>query len=251
MRGGPSQAVSRPVPGSVERTLHRPGGVPVRSSATTLARVSLADLRERRRRRKGARIVRAAQHLCDEPLLDGALLAPTRTMLVVGPTRVWVLDGARTRVLEEWPRARVTLRVEGGRERILQLPDGRRERVRSPSLSLEATLATPPSGPAYLADDDGIERVEPDGRGTRVTWESLRQVTLLRPRSDGWEAVLFTGVSGDLRVPFGTMREAIWDRVRRLPGADAALVDTAISSAGPRDRLVWWQGMDTDPDIIV
>jgi hypothetical protein len=190
-----------------------------------------------------ARIVRDAQHLCDEPLLDGALLASTHTMLVVGPTRVWVLAGS---MLEEWPRARVML-AEGGREQVV-LPDGRRERVRAAPRSLEAALATPPSEPAYLADDDGIERVEPDGRGTRVTWESLRQVTLVRPTSEGWETVLFTGVHGDLRVPFGAMREALWDRVRRLPGADAAQVDAAISSNATRDRLVWWQGMDTDPD---
>lgn len=213
--------------------------------------MSLAGLRERRRRRRGARVVRDVQHLCDEPLLDGALLAATRTRLAVGPTRVWVLAGAQTRVLEEWPRARVAVAREGGRELILQLPDGRREGVRSPSLSLEATLATPPSEPAYLADDDGIERVEPDGRGTRVRWEALRQVTLVRPTGEGWETVLFTGVHGDLRVPFGAMREALWERVRRLPGADAALIEAAISSAGPRDRLVWWQGMDTDPDSAV
>jgi hypothetical protein len=192
-----------------------------------------------------ARIVRDAQHLCDEPLLDGALLAPTPVMLVVGPTRVWVLAGS---VLEEWPRARVTLAAEGGREQVVVLPDGRRERVRAAPRSLETTLATPPSEPAYLADDDGIERVEPDGRGTRVTWESLRQVTLVRPTSERWETVLFTGVHGDLRVPFGAMREALWDRVRRLPGADDAQVDAAVSSNATRDRLVWWQGMDTDPD---
>ena len=206
--------------------------------------MSLADLRERLRRRTSERIVRDAQHLCDEPLLDGARLESTRTTLVVGPTRVWVLTGT---VLEEWPRARVTMGVEG-RERFLRLPDGRRERVRAAPRSLEATLATPPSEPAYLADDDGIERVEPDGRGTRVTWESLRQVTLVRPTSQGWETVLFTGVHGDLRVPFPAMREALWDRVRRLPGADASFVDAAISSSATRDRLVWWQGMDTDPD---
>jgi hypothetical protein len=207
--------------------------------------VSLADLRERRRRRKSARIVRDAQHLCDEPLLDGALLVPTRASLVIGATRVWVLGGP---VLEEWPRARVSVTAEGGRERSVRLPDGRQERLRAAPLSLEAALAAPPSEAAYLADDGGIERVEPDGRGTRVTWESLRQVTLVRPTSDGWETVLFTGVHGDLRVPFGAMREALWERVRRLPGADAALVEAAISSAGPRDKLVWWQGMDTDPD---
>jgi hypothetical protein len=192
-----------------------------------------------------ARIVRDAQHLCDEPLLDGALLVPTHTTLVVGPTRVWVLAGT---ALEEWPRARVTLAVDAGRGQVVRLPDGRRERVRVAPRSLETTLATPPSAPAYLADDDGIERVEPDGRGTRVTWASLRQVTLVRPTSEGWETVLFTGVHGDLRVPFDAMREALWDRVRRLPGADAAHVDAAISSTARRDRLVWWQGMDTDPD---
>ena len=67
----------------------------------------------------------------------------------------------------------------------------------------------------------------------------------------GWETVLVTGVHGDLQVPFGARREAIWERVRRLPGADAAVVDAAIASAGPRDRLVWWQGMDTGPDFVV
>jgi hypothetical protein len=207
--------------------------------------VSLADLRERRRQRKSARIVRDAQHLCDEPLLDGALLVPTRASLVIGPTRVWVLGT----VLEEWPRARVALTGEGGRERSVQLPDGRQERLHAAPLSLESVLDTPPSEPAYLADDGGIERVEPDGRGTRVTWEALRQVTLVRPTSDGWETVLFTGVHGDLRVPFNAMRDALWERVRRLPGADATLVEAAISSAGPRDKLVWWQGMDTGPAV--
>jgi hypothetical protein len=226
--------------------------------------VPLADLRERRRRRRSARIVRDAQHLCDEPLLHGALLTqrgdaastglPQRTILVIGPTRVWALVGHRAHpgraeeVLEEWPRARVTLTVGRGKERILGLPDGGRVQAATLSLEAEAALATPPAESAYLADDDGIERVQPDGRGTRVTWESLRQVTLVRPTPAGWETVLFTGLHGDLRVPFGAMREALWERVRRLPGADAALVETAIASAGPRDRLVWWQGMDTDPD---
>ena len=58
-------------------------------------------------------------------------------------------------------------------------------------------------------------------------------------------------MDGDLRVPFDAMREAIWDRVRRLPGANSAVVDSAIASAGPRDRLVWWQGLDADPDFGV
>jgi hypothetical protein len=86
--------------------------------------------------------------------------------------------------------------------------------------------------------------VEPDGRGTRVTWADLRQVTLVRAASQGWESVLFTGVNGDLRVPFGAMRDALWARVGALPGADDALLRSAIASGGPRDRLVWWQGID-------
>ena len=46
------------------------------------------------------------------------------------------------------------------------------------SLEAEAAFGTPPAETAFLADDDGLERVEPHGGGSRVTWESLRQVTL-------------------------------------------------------------------------
>jgi hypothetical protein len=229
----------------------------------------LAARKERGHRRNGARIVQHAQHLCDEPLQHGALLTrrgdadsaglPSRTILAIGPTRVWALVGGRTHadraeeVVEEWPRARVALTEGTGKERILGMPDGRRARMRPDTLSMEAeaALGTPPTETAYLVDANGLERVEPDGRGTLLSWESLRQVTLVRAASQGWETVLFTGVHGDLRVPFGAMREAIWERVRRLPGADAAVVDSAIASAGPRDRLVWWQGMETGPDIGV
>ncbi len=229
----------------------------------------LAARKERGQRRNGARIVTHAQHLCDEPLQHGALLTrrgdidsaglPSRTILAIGPTRVWALVGGRTHpdraeeVVDEWPRARVTLSEGTGKERILGLPDGERVRMRPSTLSLEAeaALGTPPTDPAYLADDDGLERVEPHGGGTRLSWDSLHQVTLVRATSQGWETVLFTGMDGDLRVPFDAMREAIWERVRRLPGANSAVVDSAIASAGPRDRLVWWQGMDTDPDFGV
>jgi len=248
----------------------------------------LAARKERGHRRNGARITKHAQHLCDEPLQHGALLTPqgprtgqpwrghpgaaglpSRTILVVGPTRVWVLVGGRTHVdraedvVEEWPRARVGLREAAGKEKALgfvpvrlvelTLPGGERAWMRPHTLSLEAeaAFASPPTETAFLADDDGLERVEPHGAGTRLTWDSLRQVTLVRAPSQGWDTVLFTGVHGDLRVPFGAMREAIWERVRRLPGSNAAVVDSAIASAGPHDRLVWWQGMDTEPDFGV
>jgi YD repeat-containing protein len=230
----------------------------------------LAARRERSQRRSDGRIVKHAQHLCDEPLLHGVLLArqgeagsaaglPGQTILAIGPTRIWALVGGgrhpdrAEEVVEEWPRARVTLGEVRRRSVELRLPGGERTRMRPSVLSLEAqaVLAMPPSEPAYLADTDGLERVEPDGRATWVTWDALRQVTLVRATSQGWGTVLFTGVHGDLRVPFDAMREAIWERVRRLPGANAPLVDSAIASAGPRDRLVWWQGMDTDPDVGV
>ena len=227
----------------------------------------LAARKERGHRRNGARIVTHAQHLCDEPLQYGALLTirdaesaglPSRTILAIGPTRVWALLGGRTHpdraeeVVEEWPRARVTLTEGTRKERVLGLPDGERAQVRPHTLSLEAeaALGTPPTGTAFLADDDGLERVEPHGGGTRISWESLRQVTLVRAPSQSWETVLFTGVHGDLRVPFDAMREAIWERVGRLPGANAAVVDSAIASAGPHDRLVWWQGMGTTPGSV-
>jgi hypothetical protein len=221
----------------------------------------LAARKERGHRRDDARIVRQAQHLCDEPLQHGALLTskglagsaaglPTWTILTLGPTRVWALVGGRTHpdraedVVKEWPRARFGLREVARRLVELALPGGEVALMRPETLSLEAGAAfgTPPADTAYLADDDGLERVEPHGGGTRVTWESLRQVTLVHATSQGWKAVLFTGVDGDLRVPYGAMRDAIWQRVRQLPGADAAVVDSAIASAGPRDRLVWWQG---------
>ncbi len=221
----------------------------------------LAARKERGHRRDDARIVQHAQHLCDEPLQHGALLTskglagsaaglPTWTILALGPTRVWALVGGRTHpdqaedVVEEWPRARVGLRKVARRLVELALPGGELAVMRPETLSLEAEAAfgTPPVDTAFLADDDGLERVEPHGGGTGVTWESLRQVTLVHATSQGWKAVLFTGVDGDLRVPYGAMREAIWQRVRQLPGANAAVVDSAIASAGPRDRLVWWQG---------
>jgi len=239
----------------------------------------LAARKERGHRRNGARIVTHAQHLCDEPLQHGALLAreglagssadlPSRTIVVVGPTRVWALVGGHSHadraedVVEEWPRARVGLRDATGKKKMLglipvrlvelALPGGELAWMRPQILSLEveAALGSPPTETAFLADDDGLERVEPDGAGARVRWESLRQVTLVHATSQGWKAVLFTGVDGDLRVPFGAMRDAIWERLRRLPGADAAVVDSAIASAGPRDRLVWWQGMDTDSGSV-
>ena len=156
-------------------------------------------------------------------------------------------------MVDEWPRARVTL-AEGTRKaRILGLPDGERVRMRPahPLTRSRGSARHAAAEPAFLADDDGLERVEPHGGGTRLTWDSLRQVTLVRATSQDWETVLFTGVDGDLQVPFDAMHEAIWERVRRLPGANAAVVDSAIASAVPRDRLVWWQGMDTGPDFVV
>ena len=69
--------------------------------------------------------------------------------------------------------------------------------------------------------------------------------------TSGWEAVRFTGADVELVVPFEAMREAIWARVRDLPGNNAALMDAAVASSSPVDRQVWWQGMDTDPEFIL
>jgi hypothetical protein len=225
---------------------------------------------ERGHRRNGARIVEHAQRLCDERLVHGALLSQQgkRTILAVGPTRVWALLGdtkhpdRAEEVVAEWPRARVSLREADGKERVLGfipvrlvelgLPDGNRTRMRPHTLSLETayTLGNPPTEAAYVVDDDGLERVEPDGRSHRVAWETLRHVTLVRPTAQGWEAVRFAGDDGELVVPFDAVREVIWDRVRQLPGTNTALVDAAILSTGVTDRQVWWHGMDTDSDVI-
>ena len=190
-------------------------------------------------------------------LLDGALLTrPVGAASAKSGDRPHPGLGAghpaAEEVLEEWPRARDhddAWKGGGAIPAAAGRPAG--TGAGGPALARDRAGHATFAEPAYLADDDGIERVEPDGRGTRVTWESLRQVTLVRPTSEGWETVLFTGVHGDLRVPFGAMREALWDRVRRLPGADAVQIEAAIASAGPHDRLVWWQGMDTDPDRSV
>lgn len=191
---------------------------------------------------------------------------PSWTILAIGPTRVWALLGGTKHpdraevVIAEWPRARVTLRDADGMERVLGaipvrlvelgLPNGDRARMRPYTLSLEAALAlsTPAPEAAYVVDDDGLERIEPDGRSHRVTWEALRQVTLVRPTAQSWEAVQFAGDDGELVVPFDAVREVIWERVRQLPGTNAALVDAAIVSTGVTDRQVWWHGMDTDSD---
>jgi hypothetical protein len=193
---------------------------------------------------------------------------PSWTILAIGPTLIWAMVGGRAHpdraeeVLAVWPRARVSLGEAEGKERVLGvipvrlvelgLPNGDRAWMRPYTLSLEAAhaLGTEPTAPAYLVDDGGLERVEPDGRGFRLTWDSLRQVTLVRPSAQGWEAVHFVGDDGELVVPFGAVREAMWDRVRRLPGTNAALVESAVLSTGSTDRQLWWQGMDTDPDFI-
>ncbi len=229
-----------------------------------------AARKERGHRRNCARIVEHAQHLCDERLVHGALLTRQgqRTILAVGPTRVWALLGGTTRpdraeeVIDEWPRARVTLREAEGNERVLRvipvrlvelgLPNGDRPWMRPYTLSLETAhaLGNPPTETAYVVDEGGLERVEPDGRSHRVAWESLSQVMLLRPTAQGWEAVLFAGDDGELVVPYDAMREAIWERVRQLPGADADLVEAATLSTGSTGRRLWWRGTDTDPDFL-
>ena len=134
-----------PSPGRWSAPFTGPGASPASSSACNYAR-ERGDCRTRRPARsapstQGCADRRAAQHLCDEPLLDGALLGADRARMpagVVGPTRVWACWTARGPAgcsrSGRAPGSR--LRVEGGRERILQLPDGDGAvRVRSPSLS--------------------------------------------------------------------------------------------------------------------
>ncbi len=233
-----------------------------------------AGRRERRHRRSGERLADHAQHLCDERLRYGALLTRQGQrkgqpwVLAFGATRAWVLLGGRNHpdraeeVIAELPRARVSIGEAAGKERVLGfvpvrlvelgLPNGDRELMRPDTLSLQAmhVLNTLPTEPAYLVDDGGLERVEPDGRGFRVAWETLRQVTLVRPTAESWEAVQFTGQDAELVVPFEAMREAIWERVRKLPGTNAAIVDAAAWRTGGGDGQVWWRGMDTDPDSV-